>query len=159
MSVDPKSTSEPIDDLEFVYKVAFLAWKKGLTSNFIAKELKGAGDPRMIMRVKRALQRASKEGVLVLNPPVERSFQEELKKRWRRVDFTVARGEFMSPGDTVHLAASQVLSAKIETLWKNTKTDLVIANTGGRAVSETVRYLRQAGYILERREEIGRAHV
>lgn len=138
---DKKSSTKIVND--FVYQVADLAWRKGLTANFIAKDLGSPGDPKMIMAVKRALRKAIDDGTLVLNVPREDEYRDTLKRMWPRIDFTIVRNNLVAKGDAVHIAASDELAAKIEELWKTDKPDVVIANAGGQAVSETVRYLHQ----------------
>jgi DNA-binding transcriptional regulator LsrR (DeoR family) len=143
--------NDSIDSLDFVYEIACLAWKEGLSANFIAKKLGYAGDAKAIMKVKRALLKAQKSGILVLNPPKKMDYHTQLKKKWPLVDFTIVEGnKLLGKGDAVHIAASDVLATKIEELWNTAKADVVIANAGGHAVSETVKYLHQRiGPILE----------
>ncbi len=140
---EKKSSTQIGESLDFVYQVAERAWKKGLSANFIAKDLGHAGDPKMIMAVKRALRKAIDDGILVLNVPREDQLRDQLQRKWSRVDFTIVRNNLVAPGDAVHIAASDELADKIEKLWNTDKKTIVIANAGGHAVSETVRYLHQ----------------
>ena len=128
---------------DFVYEVAFRAWKRGMSVPSIAKDLGFPGDAAMITKVKRALLKASASGILVLNQPKLTDYHEKLSKKWPRVDFTIVRNNLLAKDDAIHIAASDVLAEKITELWNESEDQVVIANAGGHAVSETVRYLHQ----------------
>jgi DNA-binding transcriptional regulator LsrR (DeoR family) len=128
----------------FVHEVAELAWRNGLTANSIAARL---GGPGMIMQVKRALAKAVREGILVLKPPITDEYAARLREqtRFKAVDYTVVRTDHFHELQAICAVTSELIGDKITALVKErpAPSEIIIANAGGRALSEAVRLLHK----------------
>ena len=128
----------------FVHAVAQLAWRNGLTANAIAARL---GGPQLIMAVKRALAKAVREGVIVLNPPVTEECAAKLREhtRFKALEYTVVRSDHFHELQAIGAMAAATIGEKILALLKNrpAPAEIIIANAGGRAMSEAVRLLHK----------------
>jgi hypothetical protein len=142
----PEKGSEVADGDRYISQVAEMAWKHGLAPNSIAAKLGGSKD---IMRVKRALARASRNGILVLKPPVMEDYRKRLQSIWKYADYTVVDDRYFSRDlDSVCMAAAAEVEDRIRHLLGASNELVVVANTGGRAVSNTVRFIQQRSPVL-----------
>jgi DNA-binding transcriptional regulator LsrR (DeoR family) len=142
--LDTGAARMPPDDSAggFEYRVASLAWEKGLAENSILRELDLGRTPENFMRVRRALQGAVSHGLVQLNPPRNEQLEREL------VDaFPSLRKDHVHvaiDGSAACLAAARLLAHEVDNfLYRSDKTEMIIANAGGKTVGETVRYLQR----------------
>jgi DNA-binding transcriptional regulator LsrR (DeoR family) len=128
----------------FVHEVAQLAWRNGLTANAIAARL---GGPHLIMQVKRALAKAVREGVIVLKPPITDEVSKKLRDqpRFKALEYAVVRNEHFDDLHAICAVASEIIGEKIAAILKKRPAgaEIIIANAGGRAMSEAVRQLHK----------------
>src|ERR1051325_4806747 len=139
------SASPPKPGTErFVHEVAELAWRNGLTANFIAARL---GGPSVIMQVKRALAKAVREGILVLRPPITDECAGRLREqaRYKALEYTVVRTDHFHELQAISAVASELIGEKITALLneRTAPSEVIVANAGGRALSEAVRLLHK----------------
>src|SRR5205807_195248 len=118
--------------------------RDGLTANIIAARL---GGPHLIMQVKRALAKAVREGVLLLKPPVTEAFSKKLKgqARFKALEYSVVRNEHFDGAQPICAVAAEIIGGKIALMLKERPagSEIIIANAGGRAISEAVRQLHK----------------
>src|SRR5262245_6030638 len=92
----------------FLYRVAVLAWKDGLAANAIAHRL---GGPHLIMKVKRALAKAVRCGILRFEPPPMVAATKELlsNPQWKAREYTVVDDSPSSDGNPVYVKGAELL--------------------------------------------------
>ncbi len=149
----PAERMAPADD-HFIYRVAQLAWERGLAPNSILKEVnQDLGANFNIMQVKRALSKANARGILILRSPREDDYRQRLRHATllKARDYTVVRDDVFSNGtDPVCLAAAEQIVEMIPALLESHEGEVVIGNAGGRSISRTVQYLQAIAPVLEK---------
>ena len=142
MGLRPGET-DTIDD----YTIAQLAWGRGMAVGNIVRELKMAGGANAanLMKVKRALERAVRDGILTLSlPPLE-----DLERRLRE---KLAQGRVSI--DTLHVErdhaaacyrAARLVDAEISAFLSedDPRDRLVVANAGGGTVAQICEYVQR----------------
>lgn len=126
---------------QFDYHVAELAWREGLSSNSIVEALRLEKTPQNITKVRRALERAVRNGLVQLNPPVQRALEDRLHAKYPEIETHVA----LSSDSTCQLAAT-IVKQEIEKfleLPNEKQASFVVANAGGRTVRDTINYLHR----------------
>lgn len=143
---DQKSSKEPaaqpLKGEKLVYRVAELAWVRGLSANNIAKTLGGADQ---ITKVKHALGRARQSGILSIRQPpsVHLHALLESNRSWKARQYTVVNEERFAEIDSVCLAAAEATETIVQKLLAaKPPREIVVANSGGATVSKMVRYLQ-----------------
>jgi len=124
---------------EFDYRVAELAWCDGLSSNVIVERLKLEKTPQNITRVRRALEKAVRHGIMELHPPQNLHLESQLKEAFgqlRDVHVEVDR-------TAACLRAAKIVAAEIEAFLRGPNRQLIVANSGGRTVRDTVTCLQR----------------
>lgn len=158
---------------DFVFYVAELAWHHGWAQRTIVKHLMDdcqgnfdlPDDPdrsqrqaKTMMKVKHALKRAFEEGLLRLRPGRDRQLAKSLarvypRERDRRIRFAVMDDRFAKASRPVcwHAAGwfGRMVQQMLASEQLQDKKEIVIANAGGRTVSQMLRYLRRMAPILE----------
>jgi DNA-binding transcriptional regulator LsrR (DeoR family) len=130
----------PVGDFE--YKVARLAWEKGLAENSILNNLELDRTAENYMKIRRALQRAVSHGLLELKPPRNKALESELVRTFPSLE----AGQILVEVDRAAacLAAARLIAGEIEEfLYRSEKSEMVIANAGGRTIRDTVTYLQR----------------
>lgn len=127
---------------QFEYDVAKLAWEEGLAENSILKSLDLKRTAENYMRVRRALQRAVRYKLLTLHPPRNQVLEDRLVEAFPCLE----SGHISVEVDRAAacLAAARLIAAEInEFLFDSDKSQMIIANAGGRTVRDTVTYLQR----------------
>jgi DNA-binding transcriptional regulator LsrR (DeoR family) len=125
----------PIDD----YKVAQLAWERGMAVGSIVRELKmeGGANAANIMKIKRALERAVRHGILTLSPPPLRDLEIKLCARLTTAGVAMAALHVEQDHWAACYRAARMVDAEIATFLseEDPRDRLVVANAGGGTVS------------------------
>lgn len=138
------AATHEIDD----YTIAQLAWGKGMAVGSIVRALGmdgGPGNPANIMKVKRALQRAVRDGILMLSPPpienLERRLREALTKSHVSLDALHVEQDHAA----ACFRAARLVEAEISGFLSegDPRPQLVIANAGGGTVGKICEYLQR----------------
>ena len=146
--VDPRaatSRSDEPDEESFVYQVAVLAWWEGLAPNAIAQRL---GGPHLIMKVKRALVKAVRGGMLRFEPPAMVAAAEQLQAnaQWKAREYTVVADRSSTENSSVYLKGAEKICELVVRILDETRSsgaDVTVANAGGHTVSETIKCLHR----------------
>jgi DNA-binding transcriptional regulator LsrR (DeoR family) len=134
------SADIPVGDFE--YRVARLAWEQGLAENSILKSLNWERTADNYVKIRRALQRAVKDGLLHLQPPRNRVLEKQLVEAFPHLELDHIHVEIDRAAAC--LAAARLVSTEIEEfLYRSNKPEMVIANAGGRTVRDTITYLQR----------------
>ncbi len=127
---------------EFEYKIASLAWEKGLAENSILDELGWKRSSKNYMKVRRALQKAVSQKLLVLNPPRNRVLEKKLVKAFPNLEADHIHVEVDRAAAC--LAAARIIAAEIRKFLDDpNRKEMVIANAGGRTVRDTISCLQR----------------
>jgi DNA-binding transcriptional regulator LsrR (DeoR family) len=130
----------------FEYKVAQLAWKEGLAENSILKSLDLKRTAKNYIRVRRALQKAVRYDLLKLQPPRNRVLEGRLTEAFPYLELDHIHVEVDRAAAC--LAAARLIAAEInEFLFDSNKSQMIIANAGGRTVRDTVTYLQRLVHV------------
>ena len=125
----------PIDD----YKVAQLAWERGMAVGSIVRELKmeGGANAANIMKIKRALERAVRHGILTLSPPPLQDLEIRLRARLTTAGVAMAALHVEQDHWAACYRAARMVDAEIATFLseEDPRDRLVVANAGGGTVS------------------------
>lgn len=135
--------SEELAKLEFIYKVATMAWKEGLSANTIAARLKEPKKPKDIMKVKRALGKAVNLGVLTLRPAPSIGIQKAINDCFPNTHTTVVENRFSEViVDPVSVVAAQKIVELVTDRLKRARQEnrpVHVANTGGATIAQAIR--------------------
>lgn len=125
---------------QFDYDVAKLAWEKGLSSNRILDHFNIAKTAQNITRVRRALEKAVRHGLVVLNPLLNEQLTIQLTQAFPsagQIDVEIDR-------TAVCLKAARIMAEEIEKfLDDKTREEMVIANAGGRTIRDCIDCLQR----------------
>jgi hypothetical protein len=170
----------PLGSDAFVRAVAEYAWRDGLTTSGILKNLHySRADAANHMAVKRALKRAHAEGMLSFHPgssPAQQRMRERLEQRYnagtRRqpIEFHVVNDElapFVGNRSLVELRAAEIVQEVIEQLLDKPPAsgrtpssetgaegghDVIVCNAGGRTLANMVKVLQRRPPVVEEDE-------
>ena len=124
---------------EFDYRVAELAWAKGLSSNRILDQFPLVKSPQNITRVRRALEKAVRHGLVELKPPPNKELKDQLTQAFPaagNIDVEIDR-------TAACLKAARVMADEIEAFLRGKKEEMIIANAGGRTVRDCIDCLQR----------------
>lgn len=123
----------------FDYQVAEMAWAKGLSSNTILDLLKLEKTPQNITRVRRALEKAVRHGLIELKPPPNETLKEQLRQAFPAagsIDVEIDR-------TATCLKAARIIVNEIEAFLCGPDKEMIIANAGGRTVRDCIDCLQR----------------
>lgn len=145
----PNSTDEfgsgefhlPLDATsgDFEYRVARLAWEEGLSSNTILERLRWPKTAENITKIRRALEKAVRHGLVELKPPRNKQLEDSLRQRFpglKEVHVQVDRA-------AACLDAARLIAAEIDQFIGGPEKRMVIANAGGGTVRDAIGYLQR----------------
>jgi DNA-binding transcriptional regulator LsrR (DeoR family) len=163
--------ADPQDEDRFMFEVAELAWRDGISCAGIYQELKdryalskgGSGHHR----IQSALARAHSRGVLQFNIWSHNQLEAELAQRFntvhqREIHFHVVDDRLRPSSGTnvVHAKAAEVAMSTIRRVFEKedhetarSAADVVVCNAGGRTVAEMVRHLQRFPAALDHKFE------
>jgi DNA-binding transcriptional regulator LsrR (DeoR family) len=124
---------------EFEYEIARLAWEEGLSSNTILERKQLPKTAQQITKIRRALEKAVRHGLLELRPPRKKELEDSLKKEFP----DVAEIRVQIDRNAACLKAAMLVKAEVEQFLDGPKERMVIANAGGRTVRDITRYLER----------------
>ena len=123
----------------FDYQVAEMAWAKGLSSNTILEKFGLEKSPQNITRVRRALEKAVRHGLIELKPPPNEKLKEQLRQGFPNageIDVEVDR-------TATCVKAARIIADEIEAFLCGPRTEMIIANAGGRTVRDSIDCLQR----------------
>jgi len=141
----PWASSPPLEGKPrltvFDYRVAEQAWLHGLSIPPILDVLKLPHTAAEIGRVKRALRKAVRYGLLQFNPPPQETLQKKLRQAFPRLNHDSVMVEIDSLA-VCHRAALLV-AGEVDAFLNSSRKSLVVANPGGRTVKHIVDSLQR----------------
>jgi len=124
----PRLAGDPKID-QFEYEVACLAWEKGKAENSILEALKMKKSPENYTRIRRALQKAVRHGLLELKPPRNTQLERGLVSNFPSLDKDHVHVE-VDRAAACWTAARLVATEIQDFLYRSDKSEMVIANAG-----------------------------
>jgi hypothetical protein len=122
------------------YEIARLAWEEGKAESSILEARGEDKTPANYTKIRRALQKAVRHGLLELKPPRNTQLERALALKYpslEGVHVAVDRA-------AACLAAARMVASEIEDfLYRSDRRTMVVANAGGRTVRDTITYLQR----------------
>lgn len=146
---DASTTSMDIPHHIDDYTIAQLAWDKGMSVGSIVRALGmdgGSSNPANIMKVKRSLQRAVRDGLLKLSPPPLEELEKELIDELKKSGVSLYMLHVEQDHAAACLYAARIVEEEISAFLdkEDPRDKMVVANAGGGTVSKICEYLQRS---------------